>query len=266
MISIDSLLCLIAYFLLLIYTSLRFYITIKKRARIYVREYPSRFYFRLISLIRVIGMIIVYILNISEVITQKQMKIIPPIQYIFGDFAFIILVKSVQEFSEIQNNKGSFVNKFYFNIVIPLFISLITIQGGIIYSSIMKATLSNFVFRIVYHIMLILSNILLVLVPASRVIRDVNFTDVEGNQNFKRQILHLVLIIEIIIACILQCVEASGFHPDGYKLFTAVALRELMFIMVSNSQDIIDLIITWTIPEAETDLSKIESMNLGLIV
>jgi len=235
-----------------------------------ISEYPSRFCFRIIFLLRSIIMPIPY-LKFFWTFADGIISIAAPnIAYIFADFAIMFLVLSLQDFACFLNREQSFIKIYWLNITLPIVLSMSVLQIGMIYSGINGATGARCLFATLYELFFFGVVLCLIDIPAWIFLKEIDNNDMSGerHKNVIQATLFLFFAILFLIGATvvdIGLIYTKIHNKEVSKIL--VFVREPMYLIICFTQDLIDWMIGWLVTSMDfSDYSRVESLGMSLIM
>lgn len=250
-----------AFGIVLIYLLWRLIVLFLPKTKKSIKDYPSRFIFRLITLLRTIALLVLTILSPNYI---NEAYIAAHISYCVGDIAYQFLIRSIQDFAIFINRENSFIYNYFFNITSPLILSLWIFQAAILVSDSYDEDYVVSIFSMSYDALFGISELALVFIPIFIYLIEIDKNDMSG-QKHRQVVLGYIFTAIATLSSLALGATNSLLNKSKFSIQAIILFREPLYLILSLTQDFIDGLINLMIADSESENLRIDPLNLGLV-
>ena len=230
-----------------------------------IKEYPSRFVFRILIFIHFILALLAHYKFALDLFEGWLSTYFLFASYIIADVATLCLSKSIQDFALFINRESSCFTTYFWNLSIPSLLLLCCFEIGILYSKIVEATAPIFVFSITYWVIFAVIIFSLIYLPLFTFLREIDKFDINGEWH-KRLIVGYIFII-IALLFIIAAIFVYNWLLRNYESSRHMLpySREFVYLFLSMTQDMLDWLIKSLITEVDSETIPTDSLRSLLV-
>lgn len=237
--------------------------TFLPKTRKSIREYKSRFIFRLVFFIRYLA-ILTFLITSHRFDKSWIFYVCIHASYIIADLGIMCLMRSIQDFARFVNREQSFITKYFYNLIIPTFLVLTIHQIALIYTKYWEEEPPYLTFSISYDVFFGIVVILMVYFPILVYFIEIDKNDMAGEKH-KHAVFGYIYIALNVLILLTMCAVHFYILKDSIAHEWKLFYREPMYLLLSFTQTFLDWIITSMLGDSETDNLRADPLNINLV-